>query len=149
VLALAMVALTACSGENGGERPYLEFMGGGFIFNYRLAEADYGFVARVLRPLPQGAVLEAELENPSGGAPFRIREPVRRGRLQYLFRSPPVRGVVAKREYRVRLSLLDREHGRVIARYESSYRSDLDQTVLPERPPVVGPGYQRTERPPG
>lgn len=138
--ASALLALAACS--DAPDAPWLEFAGGGFILNYRLAEADYGFVARVLRPLPSGAMLEAEFEDPAGGAPIRLREAVRPGRLQYVFRTPPVRGVVAGRGYAVTLRLVGAD-GTAIASYSREFSSDVDQSVLPESAPVVGPGYQR------
>ena len=134
--------LAACGAQEG---PYLEFLGGGFVFNYRLAEADYGFVVKRLRPLPEGAVLEARLENPAGGAPFVIRETASWDRLEYVFRSPPVRGVQAGRDYRVEVRVLD-PGGTALARYARTFRSDVDQAVLPERAPVAGPGYQPAPR---
>lgn len=137
LLALALAA--ACSPEDG---PYLEFLGGGFVFNYRLAEADYGFVVKRLRRIPEGTIIEAVLENPAGGAPFVLRETASWDRLEYVFRSPPVRGVVAGRDYRVEVRLIDPADRRVFATYARAFRSDVDQSVLPERPPVVGPGHQ-------
>lgn len=136
-----LVLLSGCSGSESDNRPYLEFIGGGFIFNYRLAEADYGFVAKPLRRIPEGTILEATFENPSGGAPIVIRQKAKWGRSQYVFRTPPVRGVKAHHDYRVELRLLDAEDRHVIASYTKSFRSDVDQSILPERPPVVGPGY--------
>jgi hypothetical protein len=137
---LALALAVACSpGE--GDGPYLEFLGGGFVFNYRLAEADYGFVVKRLRRIPDGTILEARLEDPAGGAPFVIRETASWDRLEYVFRSPPVRGVRAGRDYRVEVRLLE-PGGRLLATYARTFRSDVDQEVLPERAPVVGPGHQ-------
>ena len=137
LLALALAA--ACSPQDG---PYLEFLGGGFVFNYRLAEADYGFVVKRLRRIPEGTIIEAVLENPAGGAPFVLRETASWDRLEYVFRSPPVRDVVAGRDYRVEVRLIDPAERRVFATYARSFQSDVDQSVLPERSPVVGPGHQ-------
>ena len=133
------LALASC---DSADKPYLAIVGGGFVFNYRLATADYGFVARVVRPLPEGGYLEAEFEDPAGGAPIVIRQEVRPARRSYTFETPPLEGVRANRDYRVELRLLDAE-GALIARYETHYQSSADQSVLPDRPPVVGPGYQR------
>ncbi len=143
-LLLAAVLGARCEPGADSDEPYVEFIGGGFIFNYRLAEADYGFVVKPKRCIPDGTVLEARFENPSGGEPLVVRETARWGRLQYVFRTPPVRGVKANRDYRVELRLLDPKDGHVMASYGKSFRSDVDQSVLPERPPVVGPGYQPT-----
>lgn len=136
------VLLTGCSGSESDDRPYFEFIGGGFIFNYRLAEADYGFVVKPVRRIPAGTILEAVFENPNGGEPIVVRHTAKWGRLQYVFRTPPVQGVKANRDYKVELRLLDPKDKRVIAAYSKSFRSDVDQSILPERPPVVGPGYQ-------
>jgi hypothetical protein len=126
--------------------PHLEFLGGGFVFNYRLAEAEYGFVVKRLRRIPDGAIIEARLENPAGGEPFVLRETAAWDRLEYVFRSPPVRGVQAGRDYRVEVRLLDPADRRVIATYARTFRSDVDQAVLPERASVVGPGHQPAPR---
>jgi hypothetical protein len=143
---LAAVLLLACSNV---DKPYIEFIGSGFIFNYRLAEADYGFVVKPVRRIPAGTILEAQFENPSGGEPIVIRETAKFGRLQYVFRTPPVRGVKANREYHVELRLLDPADKHVIAGYSRTFRSDVDQSMLPERPPIVGPGYHPAPAPGG
>jgi hypothetical protein len=99
-----------------------------------------------LRRLPEGTVIEARLENPAGGAPFVIRETASWDRLEYVFRSPPLRGVKAGRDYRVEVRLLD-PAGQLLASYARTFRSDVDQEILPERAPVVGPGYQAAPAP--
>ena len=137
---LAIVFLVACA-EDSDDKPYLEFMGGGFIFNYRLAQADYGFVAKPVRRIPDGTIIEAVFENPSGGKPLVIRQTAEWGRTQYVFRTPPVEGIEANRDYRVELRLLGATDQHVIATYSKTFRSDVDQTILPKYPPVVGPGY--------
>jgi hypothetical protein len=99
-----------------------------------------------LRRIPEGTIVEARLENPAGGAPFVLRDTASWDRLEYVFRSPPVRGVVAGRDYRVEVRLIDPADRRVIAAYARTFRSDVDQSVLPERSPVVGPGHQPAPR---
>ncbi len=135
------IGFTACSGPEGGDRPYIEFIGGGFIFNYRLAEADYGFVAGVKRPIPAGTVLEAEFENPADGESIIVRQTVKWGRTSYMFRTPPLQGIRANRDYHVELRLVNPAASQVIARYTRTYRADVDQDILPNTPPVTGPGY--------
>jgi hypothetical protein len=141
------VLLAACS--DNSDKPYIEFIGGGFIFNYRVAEADYGFVVKPVRRIPTGTILEAQFENPSGGEPIVVRATAAFGRLQYVFRTPPVHGVKANHDYQVRLRLLDPTDKHVIASYSRTFRSDVDQSILPKSPPVVGPGYQRAHPAPG
>lgn len=136
------VAIIACDGGDSSDKPYLAFAGGGFIFNYRLATADYGFVARVLRSIPVGSIIEAQFEDPGGGAPIVLRQNAVAGRGSYVFRTPALQGVRADHDYQVVLRLLNSEH-KEFARYQKSFRSDVDQKVLPGSAPVVGPGYQR------
>ena len=88
-VALAVLLMAGCDNEPG-DKPYLEFAGGGFIFNFRLATADYGFVARVARDIPAGAIIEARVENPSGGEPIVMRQSAEAGLKTYVFRTAPV-----------------------------------------------------------
>ncbi len=134
--------LGVCDSGDSEDKPYLTFAGGGFVFNYRLATADYGFVARVMRTIPAGSIIEAEFEDPAGGDPIVLRQSTRTGRSSYVFRTPSLQGVRANRDYQVVLRLLDPEQEE-FASYRRSFRSSVDQNVLPETPPVVGPGYQR------
>ena len=141
---LPVLLLAAC--DSGAGKPYLSIVGGGFVFNYRLATADYGFVARVMRSLPEGSVVEAQFENPAGGEPIVLREDSKPGRTSYVFQTPPLEGVQANHDYLVVLRVLG-EGGRELARYEKRFHSDVDQSVLPGSAPVVGPGYQRAPPP--
>lgn len=142
LLLLTTATLTAsCDGEPE-DGPYVEYAGGGFVFNYRIAEATYGFVVKRVREIPAGTVLEAQFENPAGGDPLTERQTAREGALQYRFQSPPVSGVKADRDYRIELRLLDPASGALLASYDYAIRSQLDQSVLPDQPLTVGPGYQ-------
>ena len=67
-----LLALMGCKEDPNA--PYLEFAGGGFIFNYRNAEAFYGFVAKPLRSLPEGSVIEAQFEVPNSATPYVITQ---------------------------------------------------------------------------
>lgn len=134
-----LLALAACDDENA---PYLEFAGGGFIFNYNVADAYYGFVVKRLRRIPEGTIIEARFEDPAGGPPLTETQTAQATLLQYLFRSPALTGIEAGRDYTVEVRLIDPETGQPFARYARSFRSDLDQTALPARPTTVGPGYQ-------
>ena len=95
-----------------------------------------------MRTVPAGSIIEAEFENPAGGDPIVLRLSTRAGRNSYVFRTPPLQGVRANRDYLVVLRLLDAEQ-RELATYRKSFRSSVDQSVLPETPPMVGRGYQR------
>lgn len=139
--------LAACDG--GDEGPYFEFSGGGFVFNYRYAEASYGFVARVLRKPPEGGVLEAVFQDPAGGPDIVLRQPVRPGRSSYKFETPPVTGVRKAVDYRVELRLLAPPGtgggAEVLASIARTFRSSQDQAVLPREGLGTGPGYHRPD----
>lgn len=141
MLAGLSLLLAACGDDSA--TPYVEFVGGGFIFNYRNAELYYGFVARPKKALPEGAVLEAQFEIPGTAEPLVIREPVRQGRLQYMFRTGHLQGIVKDHPYKAVIRLIDGKTGNEIARYEKTFRTQVDQSTLPDQPLTVGPGYQQ------
>jgi hypothetical protein len=140
IAALAAIALAGCD-DDADDRPYISFAGGGFIFNYNIAEAFYGFVATPERSIPPGTILEARFEDPAGGDPLVVTQAARDGMIQYTFRTPPVTGVEADRDYIVELRLRTPD-GTQIASYTKAFRSDIGQDMLPERPLTIGPGYQ-------
>ncbi len=131
------IRLGGCAEE---DKSYVAFEGGGVIFNYRIAEAYYGINLRPMRRLRPGTVLEVEFENPSGGEPYLVRKTVGAPKLRYTVRTPPVQGVKGNRDYRVFVRVLSHD-GTLLATYTKSVHSDLDQSVLPKAPLVVGPGY--------
>lgn len=139
--AFLIVLLLAACGEPEGD--YVAVTGGGFIFNYRIAEAYYGLVAEPKRAVPAGTEFVAEFENPAGGEPLVVRRIPREGSRRISLNTPPLEGVVKDRDYRVVLSLMDPQTGAVIETHEKSFRSSLDQSVLPDAPLTVGPGYHR------
>ncbi|MGH6922469.1 MAG: hypothetical protein ACRED5_01755 [Propylenella sp.] len=136
LIPLALLAISACVDQS----QYLEFAGGGFIFNYRNATASYGIVLVPRRDPPPGAIIEASFEDPAGGDPIVLSRPARGGgRIE--FETPAVRGVRKGRPYHV-VVLLKSVEGKELLRIEKDIVSELDQTVLPERPLAIGPGYQ-------
>ena len=138
ILALSLV-LAGCN--EGDTQPYLKFAGGGFIFNYRIGEAFYGFVAKPQKAIPDGAVLEARFEVPGSDQPFVQRQPARSGMLRYSFRTPPLHGIIKDHKYTAELRVLAPGDGTVLASYTHSYYTDVDQRSLPDKPLVLGPGY--------
>lgn len=139
-LALGTVlALVGCGPAD--DDPYVAFDGGGFVFNYRIAEAFYGFNLKPMRALSPGTVLEASLEDPAGGAPIMIAQTVAGPQLRYTFRTGALTGIRAKRPYTVEVRVREAGSGKVLATYRKSFESELDQADLPSKPLVVGPGY--------
>ncbi|MEZ5842910.1 MAG: hypothetical protein R3D27_04170 [Hyphomicrobiaceae bacterium] len=139
VLLAAAVVAAGC--EDDSKRPPLTVVGGGFIFNYRAASAYYGVSVKLARAMPKGTVIEVQFEDPSGGPAVRVSETVTDERRGYALETPPLRGVVAGRDYLVVVHLKEAETGREIYRLEHRVHSELDQDVLPEKPLTVGPGY--------
>jgi hypothetical protein len=145
-LLLVIVLAGPVSGCNDdASTPYVEFVGGGFIFNYRTANHYYGFVVRQKKPLPEGSRLEARFEVPGKESEQVVEQPTRRGQLQYVFQTGDLDGIVTGHPYKAALRILDGSTGAVIATYETTFKSSVDQSTLPEGPLVVGPGYQQPQ----
>ena len=145
IVVLLSLAVLQSGCEDNKNAPYFEFAGGGFIFNYRNAEHYYGFVARPKRGLPDDAVLEAHFEMPGGRPPLVLTEPVRPGRLQYMFRTGHLLGIVKGHPYKVVLKLVDGKTGTELGHVEKTFATEVDQASLPEEPLVIGPGYQQPQ----
>jgi hypothetical protein len=139
LLALALSVLVgACSNQNG---PYLKVTGGGFIFNYRLANAMLGILVVAQRELPEGGAIEVSFTNPAGGQPLIHREELTDDESQFDFRFESLAGIRKDTDYVVTVRLLDAS-GTLIDTVERVYRSDIDQAAtMPEKPLTVGPGY--------
>jgi hypothetical protein len=138
-LALGVIAtLTACSNKG----PYLDISGGGFILNYRLSMAYAGFVAAPLRTLPEHSRIEATFENPSGGPPIVLSKDVTPGRNEYSFSTDPLKGIKANKPYDVTIRLIGAD-GKVIESIDKKFTSDVDESVLADKPLTIGPGYTR------
>jgi hypothetical protein len=134
------LVLAACKEE--APTPFLKIVGGSFIFNYRYSKMSYGFVARQLRPLPEGSILEASFDLPGSDRKYVITKPARSGQLQYRFETEALSGVKKDTPYKVQLKLHEANTGKELALVEQVFKSDVDQDTLPSKSPVVGPGYQ-------
>src|SRR5215207_8145426 len=134
------LVLSACKEE--APTPFLKIVGGSFLFNYRYSKMTYGFVARQLKPLPEGSVLEASFDLPDTERKFVVTKLVKAGQLQYSFETEALRGVRKNTPYKVQLKLLEADTGKELALVEQVFKSDVDQETLPTKAPVVGPGYQ-------
>jgi hypothetical protein len=146
-LLVPLFAIGWLTREDPGEVPYLRILGGGFIFNYRVADAYYGFTALVQRPLPTGTLVEAAFDDPAGGAPLMVRQRMGGPEMtRFSMRSPPVRGVEAGKPYHVEIRILDREERRLLWSHGMDFASQIGDEVVPDRPLTVGPGYARNPR---
>lgn len=138
VVAFAGAALLVACNNNGGK--YMEVVGGGFLFNYRIAEATAGLVVMPTRELPEGASVEVIFENPAGGPPFVMKKDASKRTMRLDFTTPPLFGIVADKNYIVNIRLLA-ANGSEIERIDKNFHSQLNQSVLPPKPLTVGPGY--------
>ncbi|WP_245413375.1 hypothetical protein [Mangrovicella endophytica] len=125
------------------ETPYLKIAGAGFMFNYRIADAYYGFTVYVMKPVKTASVIEATFEDPGGGAPIVVREELSPRARQYGLRTPPLHGIRKDRPYQVRVRLLQWGDGAVLHDERFTVASQIDDAVMPKAPLTIGPGYMR------
>lgn len=142
-IAAALIAYGWITRENPADKPYLVVTGGGFIFNYRVAEAFYGFSVTVQKPLEVGSIIVAQFEDPSGGESMVEQVRVNARTVNYSLRSPGVRGVKAAVPYEVVISLYDYSGKTLIERQIRHFKSSMDSAIVPEEPLTIGPGYHR------
>ena len=123
------------------ERPYLAIAGSGFVFNYRVADAFYGFTAVLQRPVRNFSRIEAEFEDPGGGPPIRVSQKVGPRTNRYGLRTPPVHGIEKDRPYRVKVRLVQNGDDAVLFEDSFTVASRISDLVMPPAPLTVGPGY--------
>lgn len=139
LLPLAL-ALAACQRETGGDP--LKLTGKMFVFNYRLAYATYLVTLEQTEPLPDGAIVNAEFENPAGGAPLTLERKIFPNLPRVVLESPDVTCVKKARPYKVTIAVVGPD-GSTLQSIETEVTSSADQSILPAKPLVVGPGYDK------
>lgn len=137
-LLLGLVGIAACTDE--ARTSYLDLQGRVFIFNPRIATATYVVTLALRKEPPAGSKVVATFDNPAGGDPLRMEQPVRAGQKQVALESEPLQCVKKGRTYKFSVALLD-SSGKELQTVNSSITSTLDQSILPPVPLVVGPGY--------
>jgi hypothetical protein len=137
--ALALLLLTGGCRESGKDE-FLVLSGKVFIFNYRIATATYVVTFAKARPIPDGSTVVAEFENPAGGDALRVEQKVWPKLDKVALESPPLSCVVKGRPYHFSVSLTGPDR-KLLQRIDSTLTSTLDQSILPDRPLVVGPVY--------
>ncbi|QND53995.1 hypothetical protein HB779_20445 [Phyllobacterium sp. 628] len=145
LLSVLVGALVLGACRDAGEGDYLAVAGKIFVFNYRIAEATYHLTLTKTRPLPEGSVLETHFENPAGGDPMVVRQTIWPLMEKISVDSPPIKCVKAGREYKVSMQLED-SNGKKLQTIERTMISDTDQSVMPDKPLVVGPFYDPRRR---
>lgn len=134
VMAAVGLAVSATvAGCDDPAQPGLAIEGGGFIFNYREADVTYGIAVKPLRRFAAGTVLEAQFDDPAGGPALTVIEPLHGKALSYALKTPPVYGVKVDTPYKV-IVRAKSAAGVELARVERTLRSDLDQSIMPDRP---------------
>jgi hypothetical protein len=121
----------------------LAFAGGGFLYNYRIAETRYGLAMRVVNPVPIGTLLEVTFENPAGGEPFVVSRSLGSEPGLVGVESPALPDVARGRDYAVVIRLRDRVTNAVLETHERQFRTNIDPSAMPKKPLTVGPGYHR------
>jgi hypothetical protein len=139
VAALAAVFLQGCR-DTGAEGEQFRISGKIFVFNYRVATATYLVTLEPLGPMADGQTAVAEFENPAGGEPIVVRQKIWPKLDKVTLESPPLRCVVKDRPYAVAIRI-EGEDGTVRQELSANITSNLDQSVMPDRPLVVGPAY--------
>ncbi len=138
---LGVAALAGCQREEEGP---LAISGKLFVFNYRVAKATYLLTLARNGPLPEESYAEAAFENPAGGEPIRTREKIFPFWERITLESPPIHCVRKERPYAVAIRIVD-GRGELLQSIDTTVTSDVDQSILPAKPLVVGPVY--TENP--
>lgn len=138
LLALALV-LAGC--RDSGEGKLFEVSGRMFEFNYRLARATYVVTLNPLRPMREGQVAIVTFENPAGGPPFVVNQPIWPKMRHVTLTSPALTCVVKDRPYAVSIRI-EGPDGELLQTLQTTLVSSEDQSVLPDLPLVTGPVYK-------
>ena len=138
VLSIILLGLGGC--RDVPKDKYVELSGRVFIFNYRIATATYVVTLRKLQPLPANAVATAVFDNPAGGDKLIVSQKVWPQLDKITLESQPLNCVVKDKSYAFTVTIND-ENGKIIQEFTSSITSTLDQSILPDRPLVIGHLY--------
>ena len=139
-LLVAAGALGACR-DQGGKGEYFAISGKLFEFNYRLGIATYVITLNPLRPVGEGQVAVVSFQNPAGGDPIIVNQKIWPKLPHITLTSPPLTCVVKDKPYAVSIRIEDAS-GTLLQSFETTLTSSLDQSILPDRPLVVGPVYE-------
>jgi hypothetical protein len=140
ILLPLLLSLAACQRETGPDP--LKLTGKMFIFNYRLAYATYMVTLDRTEPVPEGSVVQAEFENPAGGAPLALERKLFANLTRVALESPDISCVKQGVPYTVAIRVVGPD-GTVLQSLETQVTSNVDQSVLPAKALVVGPGYDK------
>ena len=140
VLVLIMISSILAGCRESPPDAYVEISGKIFIFNYRVATATYVVTLAKVRPIPDGSVVQTRFDDPAGGAAILVEQKVWPKLDKIAIESPPVFCIVKEKPYAFEIEIKS-DDGTVLQKLGGTVVSSLDQTVLPDRPLVVGPAY--------
>jgi hypothetical protein len=141
ITALVMSAALVAGCQRQADK-MVEFSGHIFVFNYRVAAATYVVTLNKTAPIPEGAVAIADFENPMGGDPLVTKEKIYSFWTKITLESPDVYCIRKDKPYTVNIRLVDAD-GKTLQSLKTTVTSNLDQTILPSKPLVVGPDYTK------
>lgn len=133
----AILVLGGCRDEKAG---LFELSGRVFIFNPRIAVANYVVTLRPVGPAGEAARAIAEFEDPAGGDVIVVEQKIWPKTEKVTLESPPVFCIVKDRAYRIAIRIEDAA-GAPLQRIDTEIISTLDQSVMPDKPLVIGPAY--------
>lgn len=139
-LAGSLPGLPAC--QRPAEQAGYKLTGKIFVFNYRIAQATYMLTLNRQKGMREGLHFTATFENPTGGLPYILQRPIFAAQDRLVIESPAIECVRKGRPYKVGVVIFD-SAGIEVEKLETTVTSDLDQSVLPLKPLVIGPAYQR------
>lgn len=141
IAVVAGLALFGCR-KSDGESELFRLDGKLFVFNYRVATAAYLVNLVPVQPVDDGQSVVARFEDPAGGAPIVVRQRIWPKLRKTTIESPSIFCVVKDRPYAVSIAI-EGPDGHIRQTIDTTITSSLDQTILPDRPLVVGPVYTK------
>ncbi len=141
VLGGIFAAIATYNHLQDAKKSHVAIAGGGFIYNYRIAEIRAGISVYVQRPTPNGTKLIASFENPQGGEPIVIRREIVPSARSYGFETPALKGVEKDHPYRVTLDVRDKWSDDLIEAHEKTLLTSVAPELVPDKPLTIGPGY--------
>lgn len=136
----AAAVLAGCQRETGPDP--LKLTGKMFVFNYRLAYAAYMITLNKTEPVPDGSVVVASFENPAGGEPLTLTRKLFPKLDKVTLESPEISCVKKERPYAVTIEVKGPD-GATLQKLETTVTSDIDQDIMPAKPLVEGPAYDK------
>ncbi len=139
IAAFSLLGIASCR-ESAGPGEYFHIAGKLFVFNYRVATATYLVRLAPLAPVDDGQTAVANFEDPAGGDDIVVKQKIWPKSEKTTIESPPLRCVVKDKPYKVTIRIQAAD-GTVRQTIETTMTSSEDQSILPDKPLVVGPVY--------